>query len=259
MTVTTRRPAAGFVFPSALGRILLAPDADPPAGDDKDKDKDKDRPRDDPKDKAPTLDDMRRKVEERGVDYAARMLLEMSEDNYKLRDANRELRARVPGDDAVVLRGEDARRWHQYGEIGLAPADVKKLREEHGTLASWKKGREQADRLDGVATLYGWKPPVLRRLAAGLDVEGGDHPTEKDKDGKPVRVKKGFVVTRGDDGQESGRRPLDEYAEANWKDDLDALKGPPVKSTAADREDPRRPVPKGDDPLARELAPSRLL
>lgn len=236
----------------SIYRLLLDPEAGDGNGD-----KDKAPPKDEPKDRAPTLDDMRKKIEERGVDYAARMLLEMSEDNFKFRSRIRDLESKAPGDDAVVLRGDDAKHWQQYRDLGR-PGDIRGWLDERKDFKGRldEIGREKT--LAEAAALHGWRPSALTRFAKadGLDVVVDDS-GEKDKDGKPVR--KGFVVTRGDDGQESGRKALDEYAEAHWKDDLDALKGPPAKSTAADREDPRRPAPKGDDPLARELHPARLL
>lgn len=184
----------------------------------------------------PTLDEMRKVVEERGVDSAARMLLELSEDNFKYRSRLREAEGRVP-EGAVVLKGEDARRWEKFKALG-DPASVEKELAEGRDAKGWQARRLKEDNLASVAELHGWKPSVLKRLGAELEVEVGEHPTEK-ADGKPVRV--GFVVTRGDDGKEQGRKPLDEYAREQWGDFMPALKGEPERLTAAQRPDPRDP------------------
>jgi hypothetical protein len=238
-----------------LHRILLAPDADPTAGD---------PPADPPKappppkgeEKGPTtVEEARRFVEKHG-DAAEAVRVLMAE-RFKDRDRIRELEGRLP-EGSVVLRGEDARRWQQFAELGVSPADVKTLRQERQSLAEWRRGREQADTLAEAASLHGWKPPVLTRFAKadGLDVVVDDS-EEKDKDGRAVR--KGFVVTRGEGGQEAGRVALDQYAEEHWKGELDALREPPARPTAATRPDPFRPTPPQPDRLDRELAPSRLL
>src|SRR5690606_12299543 len=120
-------------------------------------------PKDDPKDKAPTLDDMRKKVEERGVDYAARMLLEMSEDNYKSRSRIRDLEARIPGEGTLVLKGDDVKKYERFKALG-DPADVERRLSEGDEARTWKAGRMKQDRLSEVASLHGWKPSVLQRL-----------------------------------------------------------------------------------------------
>jgi hypothetical protein len=195
-----------------------------------------------PESKAPSLDDMRQKIEERGVEGAAKMLLELAEDNFKYRSKLRDLEGRLP-EGAVVLKGDDAKAWQTYRDFGR-PADIKAAMEERQNLASWKRDRERSDTVAQCATLHGYKASVLERFAKadGLSIVI-DTLDQKTKDGKPVQ--KGFVVTRGDDGQET-RTSLDEYAERHWTDGLDALKEAPTRPKAADRPDPMKPS--GDGP-----------
>lgn len=202
--------------------------------------------------KAPSLDAMRQKIEERGVEGAAKMLLELAEDNFKYRSKLRDLEGRLP-EGAVVLKGDDAKAWESYRQYGR-PADIKAAMDERQNLASWKRERERADTVAQCATLHGYKASVLERFAKadGLEIVI-DTSDQKDKDGKPVR--KGFVVTRGDDGQEAegSRVPLDQYAETHWKDELEALREPSLRPKAVDRKDPMRPIPKDEADAKRSL------
>lgn len=220
----------------SIYRILL--DAEPVEGGNDPK------PEPKPEPKAPTLESARAAAEKLDVDGFARKLLELQEDNFKYRQRLREAEGRLP-EGSLVLKGDDAKAWSQYRDLGR-PQDIRTMLDERKTLSEWKRGREQADTLAEAARLHGWKPSVLTRFAKadGLEVVVDDDPEAKDQDGKPVR--KGFVVTRGDDGQER-RTPLDQYAGTQWQAELEVLREPPAKQTAADREDVRRPEPKDGD------------
>lgn len=147
-----------------------------------------------------------------GTDAAGVLLLQENrgyrEQIRTLEQQVRDLEGRVPGDDAVVLSGDDATRWQAYQELG-APDEIRQQREEYQTL-------QRRQLLGEAATAAGFKAPVLERLADGLTVELRD----VQQDGQTVR--RPFVVP-----EEGDAVALPDYARQNWADFLPALTAEP--------------------------------
>lgn len=166
---------------------------------------------------------------------AIRMAEKLYDDNFKLRQKNTTLKQSVPGDGAVVLKGDDAKKWEKYRALG-EPAEVK---------ASLDSGRDAATKLEAVgraegyrkvAEAAGYKPSVFARLAEqdGLSVELVEDAKSKGKDGKPVLV----AVVKGE-GETT--TPLNEYVDQHWSDLKPALGGDQAKEKVAPATPPRRP------------------
>lgn len=153
---------------------------------------------------------------------AARMadkLADALNDNYALRNKRRDLEAEVAAlrgkqtpEGATVLTGDDAAAFAAYRALG-APADVQAKLVERDTLAGQVAEARKREHLAAVAQAAGFKPNVLARFYGDREYELRDQTI----DGKAVKV--AFVK---DDG--GTFRPLAEYAEAEWADELPALR-----------------------------------
>lgn len=120
-------------------------------------------------------------------------LADVLNDNHSLREWKRttaarltELENKVPGDGAVVLKGDDLTRWQAYTELG-SPDDLLTLRREHETLAQEIATRRKRDEIAQVAEIAGFKADVLQDIGATVTYEV----REVDEQGK--KVKKVFV------------------------------------------------------------------
>src|SRR6185437_4360141 len=136
-------------------------------------------------------------------------------------------KARVPGDDAVVLKGDEAKHWSDYRKLG-APGDLRKAIEEGATHQAEAGTLRKAEVTRSAAELHGFKPIVLGTLAKALEITIGDR---LDKDGKPVLkdgkpVKAALVKGEGDK-----LTALDDYAGEHWKDFLPSLSVEPPQTT----------------------------
>lgn len=74
----------------------------------------------------------------------SKAVLELTRENYKLRDKNRELRGKVTPEGAVILTGDDAKAWQAYRDLGK-PEDLKATRDERDTLKADGAKRAKAD------------------------------------------------------------------------------------------------------------------
>jgi DNA-binding transcriptional MerR regulator len=171
----------------------------------------------------------------------------LMEKNYRLRRQLEEARkgqgAVEPG--SVVLKGDDAKRWAAYQDLG-DPAEVRKALKAAAEGAAELADRRTAEVAHRAAKAHGYRPTLLAKLvkADGITLVVED---AKDADGKPVAV--AFVKGEGD-----SKTPLDDYARAHWEDELTILKADPDKTTPAEIQLPpglpptefrRRPPPPG--------------
>jgi hypothetical protein len=178
---------------------------------------------------------------------ALRVLIQ---ENQGLHGLLSDAEARLPADGSVVLTGDEAKAWRSYREIG-EPADLRKALAERdqyrGEAGTLRKGQVVRD----AATLGGYKPSVLARLAEQVDLAIVER---KDKAGKPEMVP--VVREPGPKEGETVETPLSEYAESRWADFLPSLRAEPEKATPGTP--PRaRPIP--DDATARPAGPRRSL
>jgi len=163
---------------------------------------------------------------------ALRVAESLHDENYKLRQKNAALRSSVPDEGSVVLKGDDAKDWTKYRDLGK-PSEVK------ASLDSGRVATEERDRFARgevyrkVADAAGYKPSVFVQMAErdGLAVEL----VEGKKDGKAVTT----AVVKGEGDSTT---PLEEYVDRNWSDFKPALvggAGPEKKATSTTP--PRRP------------------
>lgn len=154
-------------------------------------------------------------------------LLVLLGENYSLRDKNRDLGAKVPGEGAVILTGDDAKHWGSYRALGT-PNDLKKSIDEGKQHAADLGTYRKADVTRSAAEAHGFSPKVLGTLTEKLDIEMGQLKDDKGvllgkdnkalpKDGIPVPV--AYVKGEGDE-----RTALDKYAASHWGEFMPSLK-----------------------------------
>lgn len=157
-------------------------------------------------------------------------------ENYGYRDQLRDLKSKLPGDGAVVIKDDDAKAWEAYRKFG-SPKDIKAALDE-GSLAKSEAAdyRRDAVMRQAADLHFPGKSGVLSTLAVGLEIEFQDG---TDRAGKPT--KQAVVKGEGD-----AVVPLTEYAKKNWADFLPSLQSDsarkPLGSPATGRATPPRPA-----------------
>lgn len=147
-------------------------------------------------------------------------LLVLLGENYSLRDKNRDLGAKVPGEGTIVLTGDDAKHWGTYRQLG-EPGEIRKAIDEGKQHAAEVGTFRKAEVIRSAAEIHGFKPGVLGTLAKDMEITIGER---HDKDGKPV-LKDGKPVRAALVKSEGDRLvPLDEHAARQWGDFLPSLK-----------------------------------
>jgi hypothetical protein len=141
---------------------------------------------------------------------AMAMANRLYDENYQLRQRNRELSGRVPAEGTVVLSGEQATAWQAYQQLGSAQELQQRLDAAQTATAELTTLRRSAQ-LSEVAQIAGYKPSVLTQLAGDREFEI----REVETDG--TKVKAAYVK----DGEQL--RPVAEYAQAAWADFMPAL------------------------------------
>ena len=140
--------------------------------------------------------------------------LKLYSENFELREARRKLQeevdelkksSNVPEDQTLVSK-EDAELLVKYKELGT-PDEIGKVSTDFSSM-------QRSQVLAKVAKTAGYEPSVFNRLAGELTFEE----REETIDGE----KKLFIVVLPGEGKEAVR--IDEFADANWKDFLPALK-----------------------------------
>lgn len=165
-------------------------------------------------------------VERHGDPTAA--LRVVLDENYRYRDQIRDLKGKVPGEADVVLKGDDAKRWQSYRELG-EPGDLKRSLKDAETNAAEVTRFRRAERHAEVASVAGFNPKVFRRLAEQDGLEFEIKPEKKGSEEIPVVHVKGK-----DDKGEPTLVPLTRYAETHWVDFLPSLQG-------GEKREPARP------------------
>lgn len=149
-------------------------------------------------------------IQRHGSPDAALILL--MQENFQLRDARRDLERRLPADGAVVLAGDDVKRWQTYQGLG-APDTIQTALAERdaakGELTTLQRSKAIAD----AAQASGYKSSVLERLPKADTLQF----TIKDENENGQTVRRAYV--KDGDTEEL----LTTYAEREWKDFLPAL------------------------------------
>lgn len=156
---------------------------------------------------------------------AGAVALVLFQENYQLREANRQLKAKAPAEGALVLVGDDPAAWDAYRKLG-APSDLQtaiaQRDQAQGDLAKLTK----AAVLREVAEAAGYRASVL----AGLDAQAGGLAYEMREqvgaDGAKAKV--AYVKPQAGDAV-----PLAQYAEQQWGDFMPALVATPAQTGTA--------------------------
>lgn len=140
------------------------------------------------------------------------------------------LEALLPGDDSVVLTGDDAKAWEAYRELGKP--DLLKVKLDDYDRATTRAAELETERLVDKAardpndeTRYRFKPSVLQKVL-GIG------------EAKLVAGKDGYTVKAGDN-----EKPLEKWLEEDQSDLLSALQITPAGTPAVRQPGDRRTVP----------------
>ena len=167
-----------------------------------------------------------RALERRNQDGVA-LAREMFEDNYQLRRKNkalsdevRDLQAKAPAPDAVMLSAAEAAAWAAYQALGT-PAAIQQGLDARAQLQQQVEAQAREATLRTVAAAAGYKLAVLTHLDRMAQAQGkalAFAVRDTDVDGQPTPT--AFVQ----DGEQE--QPLAAYAAQHWADFLPALAVP---------------------------------
>lgn len=129
----------------------------------------------------------------------ALMIVERETENARYREQLRELKGKVPGDDAVILTGADAARWQQYTALGQ-PDELEAIKGERDTLATQVREASRAAAITQAAAAEGLHADKLAKLLPRLlSADAQIETRETEQDGQKIRqsyVKQGDTETR---------------------------------------------------------------
>lgn len=161
------------------------------------------------------------------------------DENFQLRNKNRELTEKLPKDGTVQLSADDARAFQAYKDLGFEPDAIKVELDKVPELEKTAKELSQMENYREVAAIHGYKVPVLKKLMTEHPDAAFEFKTTKDKDGKETKV---ALIRTGDK-----ELPFTEFAEKTFADFLPALKAEadPLPTKVGNTPDP--PPAKGSD------------
>lgn len=145
------------------------------------------------------------------------------DENFKLRESNRELKKKIPAEGSVVLTGDDAAEYQAFKALDIKADAVKKamdslpeLEKKNKELAGMESLRELADiGLDGSKLKLSVLKDQIQTKFPDAVISFKD---EKDKDGKAVRT--AFIKKSEKDSEQN----FTEFANAELADYLPSLK-----------------------------------
>lgn len=151
-----------------------------------------------------------------------RLASTLFDENFQLREKNRELRSLAPAEGSLVLSAEDAKKYQAYIALGIDAAEIKKkidlvevLEQKNKELSSMEALREVADiGLDGSKL----KLSVLKDQLGRFPDAQISFKTEKDAEGKEAKV---AYIKPSDKESETS---FTDFAKANLADYIPALK-----------------------------------
>lgn len=156
----------------------------------------------------------------------AERLSQLENDNYKLREKNREVRteadgykAKLPGEGSVILTAEQAKAWEVYQKLGK-PEDVTRDLDAGRAAITKSVEYERREVLDKAATDLNFKPGLLKTLLQGKTVERREVDVQQ-QDGTTKKEPQYFFVSEAN-GQKT-EKPLREYFKEQGDDVLNSL------------------------------------
>lgn len=153
-------------------------------------------------------------IDRKGGDAGAVALM-LFQENYQLREMNRQLKAKAPAEGAIVLAAQDAAAWDAYRKLG-APSDLQTAIAQRDQAQGDLAKLQRSAAIREAAEAAGYKASVL----AGLDAQAGGLTYEmREQAGADGAKAKVAYVKAG----ESEAVPLAQYAEQQWGDFMPAL------------------------------------
>lgn len=145
------------------------------------------------------------------------------DDNYDLREKNRQLKAKLPADGSVVLSGDDAKAWEAFKALDMKADDLKAAVEKVGTLEKENKELASMENLREISELglegSKLKLSVLKdQLSSKFPDAVFSFKTEKDADGKEAKV---AYIKKSEKDSET---KFEDFAKADLADYLPSLK-----------------------------------
>lgn len=154
---------------------------------------------------------------------ATEQLTQLYKENFEYRSKNaqltaeaEELRKQVPGENDVILTGDDIPLFTEAKALGKNAKDLKAMAIEHNELGTKVKDLVRRSHVLEIAEAEGWHSDVLDRLTLGMDltgVEAVDEEVDDDKSEggkKKVSMKRGFVNIMDDSKRVSKKKLVDE-------------------------------------------------
>lgn len=198
-----------------------------------------------------------RKALEKHQNDGVRLAETLYGENFKLREKLRHAEDRVPGDSDVVLKGDDAKRWTHYRELG-EPSEIRKGLGERDAFRTESERYRRAEQYGEVADLHGLNPRAFRRLAEQdrLDFETVDVKDPRTGETKPVAHVKGVDA----EGKPT-KTPLEKYAQDHWPEFLPSLLQGSTRQESAkpNGTPPRRNANGPPPPLGGDATPEDII
>ena len=147
---------------------------------------------------------------DRNAGDAIAAINQLMAENARLRQQRQDLRQRVPRDGQTVLDAEQAATWAAISEAGITAdrlAELQQAATERDQLRTERDDLARRQTIADAAALAGYRPSVLERLAADVQIEIAGEGDERIA-----------YVMDGDT-----RTPLADYAGQTWADFIPAL------------------------------------
>jgi hypothetical protein len=138
------------------------------------------------------------------------------DENFNLRQKNRDLTGKIPAEGSKILSTEEAAKFQAFLDLGVEPTEIKTSLAKIPELEKTTKELGEMETYREVAAIGGYKVPVLKKLMSEHPDAKLEVKTEKDKDQKETKV---VYLRTGDKVL-----PFTEFAEQNFADFLPALK-----------------------------------
>jgi hypothetical protein len=159
-------------------------------------------------------------------------------DNRKYRKDNADLKAKLPPEGAVVLRGDEAKAWEEYRALGKA-GDLKEALAERDRFKDEASGLRRVEVHKQAAEVHGYKASVLSDL-----IERDRLPIEVREEKVGTKTARVAYVKHADDKGKEVETKLPDYAEKHWSDYLPSL----AHTAAPPPGTPRRGTTSGPPP-----------
>lgn len=147
---------------------------------------------------------------------------ELRADKRSLKEKLQAAEAKVPADGALVLTGADVKLFEAAkAVIGRLPKDkqtaeeLEKVLKEHGELIDKVATLEKQNVAVQIAEAENWKPSVLLKLTAGMDLlveEVDEEVDDEENEGKKktIKARHGFLNVKDAQGNVTGKKRLSE-------------------------------------------------